>query len=223
MNLQKEFVKAIMSVLRLEQNIYTIAAIEEIIDRVDVSDYTIFIAYLGERNTDFERPIQTIANAVNEFYEKKNKPKRITLLEIIEQTSKSFMNAESRAINKTRKKKHEDDGEWHGKYVVKKEIIAREMLDIEPKDKPDFYVDGRTLPFSSIKPLIHKCGGVESLIALYLEDKEQFRQLLLEKSGVKNYQKLSITEKIEDDAKKDISLEVLSLISGKLVPQQYRI
>jgi len=74
MNPKKEFVKAIMSVLRLEQNIYTVASIEEIIDRIDVEDYTMFIAYLGEREYDYEKPIQTIAKAVDEYHEKKTSP-----------------------------------------------------------------------------------------------------------------------------------------------------
>ncbi len=84
MNPKKEFVNAIMSVLRLEQNIYTVAALEEIIDRIDTQDYTIFIAYLGERNADYEKPIQTIANAVDEFHKKKVMPKINSLISEVE-------------------------------------------------------------------------------------------------------------------------------------------
>jgi len=74
MNPKKEFIKAIMSVLKLENNIYTIAAIEEIIDRIDIDDYILFIAYLGERKSDYERPIESISKAANEFYHQKTFP-----------------------------------------------------------------------------------------------------------------------------------------------------
>lgn len=74
MNAKQEFIKAIMQVLRLEANIYTMGAIEEIIDRLEVSDYTLFIAYLGERDSNYEKPIESIAKGVNEFYELKTSP-----------------------------------------------------------------------------------------------------------------------------------------------------
>ena len=74
MNPKQEFIKAIMQVLRLEANIYTMGAIEEIIDRLEVQDYTLFIAYLGERESDYEKPIESIAKGVNEFYELKTSP-----------------------------------------------------------------------------------------------------------------------------------------------------
>jgi len=74
MNPKSEFIKAIMSVLRLESNIYTTGAIETIIERIDLSDYQLFIAYLGERKSDFEKPIENIAKGVDEFYAIKLKP-----------------------------------------------------------------------------------------------------------------------------------------------------
>ena len=74
MNPKSEFVKAIMSVLRLEPNIYTTGAIETIIERLETSDYQLFIAYLGERNSEFEKPIENIAKGVDEFYKIKLKP-----------------------------------------------------------------------------------------------------------------------------------------------------
>ena len=74
MNAKQEFIKAIMQVLRLEANIYTMGAIEEIIDRLEVSDYTLFIAYLGERESNYEKPIESIAKGVNEFYELRTYP-----------------------------------------------------------------------------------------------------------------------------------------------------
>lgn len=75
-NPTQEFVKSIMSVLRLEQNIYTTGAIEKLIERLKVSDYQLFIAYLGERNSDYEKPIENIAKGVEEFYTKKLEPHR---------------------------------------------------------------------------------------------------------------------------------------------------
>ena len=88
MNLKKEFVKAVMSVLRLDDNIYVIASIEEIIDRLEVSDYKMFIAYLGERNSDYEKPIQSIANAVEEFHRSRIEPTVLALTSKWETISK---------------------------------------------------------------------------------------------------------------------------------------
>lgn len=74
MNPKQEFVKAIMQVLRLEANLYTMGAIESIIERLEVKDYTMFIAFLGERASDYEKPIQSIAKGVEEFYTMKIEP-----------------------------------------------------------------------------------------------------------------------------------------------------
>jgi len=74
MNPKSEFVKAIMSVLRLESNIYTTGAIETIIERLEVTDYQLFIAYLGERKADYEKPIENIAKGVEEYYQLKLEP-----------------------------------------------------------------------------------------------------------------------------------------------------
>lgn len=81
MNPKKEFIKAIMSVLRLEDNIYITASVEEITDRIDIPDYKMFIAYLGERKSDYEKPIQSIAMAVEEFHRKRITPIAHGLLE----------------------------------------------------------------------------------------------------------------------------------------------
>jgi len=86
MNAKQEFIKAIMQVLRLETNIYTMGAIEEIIERLEISDYTLFIAYLGERKADYEKPIESIAKGVDEFYNLKIEPIELT----IEQKSKDI-------------------------------------------------------------------------------------------------------------------------------------
>lgn len=74
MNPKQEFVKAIMQVLRLEADLYTMGAIESIIERLEVKDYTMFIAFLGERASDYEKPIQSIAKGVEEFYTIKIEP-----------------------------------------------------------------------------------------------------------------------------------------------------
>ena len=63
-----------MSVLRLEANIYTTGAIETIIERLEVEDYQLFIAYLGGRKSDYEKPIENIAKGVDEYYNIKLKP-----------------------------------------------------------------------------------------------------------------------------------------------------
>jgi len=76
MNPKAEFLKAIMSVLRLESNIYTTGAIETLIERLEVSDYQMFIAYLGERKSDYEKPIENIAKGIEEFYQIKLEPHR---------------------------------------------------------------------------------------------------------------------------------------------------
>ncbi len=221
MNPKKEFVNAIMSVLRLEKNIYTVGAIEEIIDRIDTSDYTIFIAYLGERDSDFERPIQTIAKATEDFYEKKNKPKRFAILEIVEQIVTLFRNSNHRAVEEYKIKKLNDEGIWEGRYTVSGKQVKKYMLDIEPKeDMPDFEVEGKMLPYSSLKPLINKCGGITKLVDLYLKDMNDFKDLLLENSGVKKYQKLNILDKIHRDSKKDINKNVLGIINNKLIPSK---
>jgi len=220
MNPQKEFVNAIMSVLRLEQNVYVTASIEEITERIEVQDYTMFIAYLGERNSDFERPIQTIAKATDDFYEKKNKPKRFAILEIVEQIVTAFRNSENRAIHKHRTKKNNAEGIWEGRYTVSKKMVAEEMLEIDPTDKPDFHILDKTLPYATLKPLINKCGGIKALIDIYLEDQHKFKDLLIEKSDVKKYQKLNILEKIDKDAKEDINSNVLGIINEKPIPPQ---
>ncbi len=49
-------------------------AIESIIERLEVKDYAMFIAFLGERASDYEKPIQSIAKGVEEFYAMKIEP-----------------------------------------------------------------------------------------------------------------------------------------------------
>lgn len=107
MNPKSEFVKAIMSVLRLESNIYTTGAIETIIERLEVTDYQQFIAYLGERNSDYEKPIENIAKGVQEYCEIKELP----VVEYAEQMTHSIHN-----IFKNTRTYYGSNQEW-GKFL----------------------------------------------------------------------------------------------------------
>lgn len=81
MTKQEMFIQAIMKSLRLEDNIYIMGAIEKLIERLETTDYQTFIAYLGERNSSWEKPIESIAKGVEEFYMLKTKNIRAELLE----------------------------------------------------------------------------------------------------------------------------------------------
>lgn len=151
MNPKQEFIKSIMSVLRLEQNIYTMGAIETIIERLKVSDYALFVAYLGERKSDYEKPIESIAKGVDEFYSMKLEPYRSKIKETQTFVIDAFKYIESTTINNLVK----DDGviEKATKYVndnytmqdedSKKTILKdkiREFARIEADEKIDkFY------------------------------------------------------------------------------------
>lgn len=73
--MKDQFIKAIMSALRLENNIFIQGAIELLINRLAVEDYQAFIAYLGERKANYEKPIESIAKGVDEFCSIKEIPK----------------------------------------------------------------------------------------------------------------------------------------------------
>ena len=73
--MKDQFIKAIMSALRLENNIFIQGAIELLINRLAVEDYQAFIAYLGERKASYEKPIESIAKGVEEFCRIKEIPK----------------------------------------------------------------------------------------------------------------------------------------------------
>lgn len=90
MNPRSEFVKAIIQVLRLEANIYTMGAVEEIIERIKQNDYAMFIAYLGEREGNYEKPIQTIAKGVDEFYEMKVAPMKAAVKNKADEITKNL-------------------------------------------------------------------------------------------------------------------------------------
>lgn len=74
MNIKKEFVNAIISLFRLEKNVFIIGALEKIIEDVESRDYVMLLAFLGDRDSEYERPIESITKGVEEFYEIKNKP-----------------------------------------------------------------------------------------------------------------------------------------------------
>ena len=73
--MKDQFIKAIMSALRLENNIFIQGAIELLINRLSAEDYQAFIAYLGERKANYEKPIESIAKGVDEFCSIKEIPK----------------------------------------------------------------------------------------------------------------------------------------------------
>lgn len=76
MNNTKLFIEAILGALKLESNIYIMGAVEKLVERLETSDYQTFIAYLGERNAEYEKPIESIAKGVDEFYMMKTRELR---------------------------------------------------------------------------------------------------------------------------------------------------
>lgn len=218
MDARKEFINAVMSVLRLEQNIYTVASIEEIIKRLEVKDYTMFIAYLGDRESDFEKPIQSITKAVDEFYEKKNKPKRIEILAIVDDTMSRFKVSQNIIVDEIKRPSYNDFG---SKYIVDKNVLRSRMKEIKPSgDNPGLGFHEKSYPYATIEPLIEKCGGVDKCIDMFLDDSILFRQKLLDNSGYYQYSLPGITEKIEQEAEKDIDKNVLGHIKSAMNMQQ---
>ena len=212
MNPKKEFINAIMSVLRLEQNIYVTASIEEIIDRIDTKDYTIFMAFLGERDGDYEKPIQTIAKATDEFYEKINKPKRIASLKIVEETERRFKEANYLAVEKFKKPKEEDPY----RFTVNKDDVRELMIEkVLPQGK-DFYIDGETEPYSYITDIVDRCGGVELLVDLFIDDFKLFSTKVRNESGYNKYNKPSIADKVDGIAEDGIDKNILSHVRSAL-------
>jgi len=217
MNPRKEFVSAIMSVLRLEQNVYVTASIEEIIDRIEISDYTMFIAYLGERNSDFERPIQTIAKATEDFYEKKNKPKRLEISNYADDVCKVINGAylaliESKKTSYLQKEKKEvfSTMEEHDRVVLVKNV---EIEDFIQKVKSINYVNTK-----EIMPTINKVGGLEKLVEISRGDEIDLRNYIMKELGIARYQQLSISDKIDKSAKDGMSVKMLKQVNKALVP-----
>ncbi len=198
MNPKKEFVNAVMSVLRLEQNIYTVATLEEIIDRVDTQDYTMFIAYLGERNADYEKPIQTIANAVDEFHKKKVMPKIEKLCRAI---SKEINFVENIKIIEDRKEYEKiDPDKKHLPYYDR----SRQALLAKSED------------WFTSKKLTHKKTGAETYLDLQiLKDNNISIQDIIEdnvgdyrENITRKYYRPSVTDKIETSAQNDANAAV---------------
>jgi len=220
MNPRKEFVNAIMSVLRLEQNIYVTASIEEIIDRIDIQDYTIFIAYLGERSSDFERPIQTIAKATEDFYEKKHRPKRIEISNYADRICTIIYGARS-VVSANKKDEYLKE---HNKERFSTIEECDAVIEANNAEVFDFIHKVKSIGNVNIKgilPTMDKIGGVAKLIELSNDNKTEFRNYIAIELGVEKYQQLSISEKIDKDAKDGISGEMLKLVNNALSPRQY--
>ncbi len=211
MNPKKEFVKEIMSVLRLDQNIYTVGAIEEIIERIDTKDYTIFIAYLGERDSDFERPIQTIAKATEDFYEKKNKPKRLEISNDADNIVKVVIGANGILIDKKRREYLKKENKERFSTLEEQDKISSasniEMVEFILRVKSIGHVD-----IKSIIPIIKSVGGLETLVSIFTEGKIDLNNYIREKLGISKYQQLSICEKIDRGAREDINPKMLGMI-----------
>lgn len=220
MNPQKEFVNAIMSVLRLEQNVYVTASIEEIIDRIDIEDYTIFIAYLGERNGDFERPIQTIAKAVDEFYEKNNKPKRLEISNYAEDVYRVvngayfaiINNKETSFLQKNNKQRFATNEEYAS--VIK--TNNTEIVDFIQKVKSISHIN-----IKEITPIFNKVGGLDRLVEISRDGKIDLKNYIKKELGIEKYSQLSICEKIDERAKDGMSGKMLELVNNALTPIVY--
>lgn len=107
--MKQQFIKSVMSVLRLEDNIYTVGAIELIIDKLKESDYQHFIAYLGERKGEYEKPIQALTNAVNEYYDLKLSPYKKQAEEKAEMLIDIFYNVDKRLVEKANEYSKSED------------------------------------------------------------------------------------------------------------------
>ena len=206
MNPKKEFVKAIMSVLRLEQNIYTIAAIEEIIDRIDMEDYTMFIAYIGERDSSFEKPIQSIAKSVDEFYEKKNEPTRIAL----EERKTAIYNLFNGAISQLKEEANIDS------VLIEINKIKRVKKGVEVEY-------GTVYPLWEEVVNLHKpmddIGGIKELARIALDKDQSLKDFLEYKFDTEKYNKPSIMRKIEEESFESIDKNVLGIINKAMVAQ----
>jgi|GEM_PF-4969258 len=192
MNPKQEFVKAIMQVLRLEANLYTMGAIESIIERLEVKDYTMFIAFLGERTSDYEKPIQSIAKGVEEFYTIKIEPmERAYDAKAREVSTMVYAYVSSRGHNGM------DD--------------CSALLGV----KFDSH-DGRTLTFSAEDAtLIKNVGGLQKyIIHDHTVDLDALRRSIKE-FLLRGIVKPSITQKIKTQSEA-LALKTLSLCNSAL-------
>lgn len=191
MNLKSEFVKAIMSVLRLEPNIYTTGAIETIIDRLDVSDYQLFIAFLGERKSDFEKPIENIAKGVDEFYEIKIEPRKESAKTKANETV-GFLQA---AVRIVAERQSETQSEIIEKLIKKPHQLLE--LRLLKTDKTVAKID------QTDYKAIENIGFEKFLRNLF----EYNAHIWLKDEFLKPYIKKRISERIEDEGIKEASQE----------------
>ncbi len=69
-----EFVKAVIGVLRLGSELYTVATVEAIVGRLNADDYVDYMVYLSSRNSQvksYEIPMEKLSNSVDEFIQEK--------------------------------------------------------------------------------------------------------------------------------------------------------
>lgn len=67
MNPKNEFVKSLINNLKLDSELYTLGAVEKVIDRLEQDDYINFLILLGSRKSDYEIPMAKLINGVDEF------------------------------------------------------------------------------------------------------------------------------------------------------------
>ena len=191
MNLKSEFVKAIMSVLRLEPNIYTTGAIETIIDRLDVSDYQLFIAFLGERKSDFEKPIENIAKGVDEFYEIKIEPRKESAKTKANETV-GFLQA---AVRIVAEKQSETQAEIIEKLIKK----PHQLLELRLLKKDNTVAQIEQNDYKAIESI-----GFEKFLRNLFDYNSP---IWLRDEFLKPYIKKRISERIEDEGIKEASQE----------------
>lgn len=198
MNPKSEFIKAIMSVLRLEANIYTTASIETIIERLEIEDYQLFIAYLGERKSDYEKPIENIAKGVDEFYEKKIQPLKLSASD----KSKEVVNFLQWSVSYIAEKQDETQQEIIQKLIKKPEQIKEFKANR----------DGVSIQISDSDYIaISNVGFKKFLNGLF----EYNASIWLRDEMLKPYIKKSISDRIEDEGIKE-STQMFQLESSKV-------
>ena len=171
-NIKKEFINAIIGLFRLEKNIFIIGAVEKIVEDVEEQDFIMLLAFLGDRKSEYERPIESITSGVKEFYDKKEGGK--------------LRYAETKAIG----------------IVQLLQTIKQNNLKLEPIYQVRIQAgehDSRTIKMdkADIK-LIASLGGIDNLLGI---EEKKLIHLLKEKYFGKKIRK-TITEKIEEDDKK---------------------
>ena len=103
-NSKQVFAGAILEALRLSSNEYTANAVELLIERLDAKEYSRFMAYLGERDSSYEKPIESIAKGVKEFMDLKELP-------VVEHAKK--MAIDIQALFKKMKMYYSDSKMWN--------------------------------------------------------------------------------------------------------------